>query len=294
MFSQPVFDFGAHASANESTMANNTWVNRYEASHSLSSLSGPSQPTLDLNVGASVGKFSTVVDTLATEYEMLQILSTWSGPADPSQCTFYLGAGTFATESTTVDNTWVTGYEASQLLALSGPAEPIFNLDAGTSAADDDNELTAELKALLSPSAPSGGTNQFTPPKNGPRRRRRASSRQTLAIKSSSYPSIQREPTSFPSGSDSRQLMVAFNPFLPRDRTINVSDASALGPYPFSFRFNGLASAGNVSAPQPSTSVPGTIGGTSNSFNDAGTSNVSGGTTISVNKQAEATLSTQT
>jgi len=88
--------------------------------------------------------------------------------------------------------------------------------------------------------------------------------------------------------------MVAFNPFLPGDRTINVSDAPAMGPYPFSFRFNGLASAGNVSAPQPSTSVPGTIGGTSKSFNDAGTSNVSGGTTISVNKQAEATLSTQT
>ena len=109
----------------------------------------------------------TVDDTLTTEYEMLHILSTWSGPADPSQCTFDLGAGTFATESTTVDNTWVTGYEASQLLALPGPAEPIFNLDAGTSAVDDDDELTAKLKALPSPSASSGGTNQFTPPKNG-------------------------------------------------------------------------------------------------------------------------------
>ena len=174
MFSQPVFDFGAHASANESTMADNTWVNGYEASHSLSSFSGPSQPTLDLNAGASVGKFSTVDDALATEYEMLRFLSTLSDPADPSQCTFDLGAGTFAAESTTIDNTWVTGYEAPQLLlALSGPAEPIFNLDAGTSAIDDDDDLTAELKALLSPFPPSGGTNQFTPPKNGPRRRRR-------------------------------------------------------------------------------------------------------------------------
>ena len=174
VFSQPVFDFGAHASANESTMADNTWVNGYEASHSLSSFSGPSQPTLDLNAGASVGKFSTVDDALATEYEMLRFLSTLSDPADPSQCTFDLGAGTFAAESTTIDNTWVTGYEAPQLLlALSGPAEPIFNLDAGTSAIDDDDDLTAELKALLSPFPPSGGTNQFTPPKNGPRRRRR-------------------------------------------------------------------------------------------------------------------------
>jgi len=147
-------------------MVDNTLATGYEASQRLFPFSSPSQPILDLNAGASVGKFSTVVDTLATEYEMLRFLSTLSGPADPSQCIFDLGVGTFATESTTIDSTWVTGYEASQLLALSGPAEPIFNLDAGTSAVDDD-ELTAKLKALPSPSASSGGTNQFTPPKNG-------------------------------------------------------------------------------------------------------------------------------
>jgi len=160
--SQPTFDLGTGTS--ESTMVDNTLTTGYEASQRLFPFSGPSQPTLDLNAGASVGELSAVDDTLATEY----VLSTCSGPADPSQCTFDLGAGTFATESTTVDNTWVTGYEVSQLLlALSGPAEPIFNLDAGTSAVDDDDELTAELKALLSLSASSGGTNQFTPPKNG-------------------------------------------------------------------------------------------------------------------------------
>jgi len=59
--------------------------------------------------------------------------------------------------------------------------------------------------------------------------------------------------------------------------TINVSDAPAMGPYPFSFEFDGLASAGNVNAPQPSTFVPGTIGGTSSSFNDVETSNLFGG-----------------
>ena len=88
--------------------------------------------------------------------------------------------------------------------------------------------------------------------------------------------------------------MVTFNPFLPEDRAIDVSDAPATGPYPFSFRFNGSASAGNVNAPQPSTLVPDTIGSTSNSFNDAGTSSVFGRATIGANKQAEAALSTQT
>jgi len=76
---------------------------------------------------------------------------------------------------------------------------------------------------------------------------------------------------SFPSGSDSQPSMVAFNPSFPGDRTVNVSDASATA-YPFSFGFSGLTSAGNINASQPYTTVPGTIGGTSNSFNDAGTS----------------------
>jgi len=57
--------------------------------------------------------------------------------------------------------------------------------------------------------------------------------------------------------------MVAFNPFLPGDRTINVSDAPAMRSYPFSFEFDGLASAGSVNALQPSSFVPGTIGSTS-------------------------------
>jgi len=88
--------------------------------------------------------------------------------------------------------------------------------------------------------------------------------------------------------------MVAFNPFLPGDRTINVSDAPAMCPYPFSFKFDGLASAGNVNAPQPSIFVPDTIGGTSSSFNDVETSNIFGGATIGAEKQVEAVLSTQT
>jgi len=88
-----------------------------------------------------------------------------------------------------VDNTWITGYEASRSLSiLSSPSQPIFNLGAGTSAAADelaaelDDELTAELKVLLSSS---GGTDQFTPSKNGSRQRRRAEtlSRQMLANK---------------------------------------------------------------------------------------------------------------
>jgi len=65
----------------------------------------------------------------------------------------------------------------------------LFNLGAGTSAtaadelaAELDDELTAELKVLLSSS---GGTDQFTPSKNGSRQRRRAEtlSRQMLANK---------------------------------------------------------------------------------------------------------------
>jgi len=133
-----------------------------------------------------------VDDILAAGYEMLGFLSTLSGPTDLSQPTFDFGTGTSTTESTMVDNTWITGYEAPRSLStLSSPSQPIFNLGAGTSAAADelaaelDDELTAELKVLLSSSAPSGGTDQFTPSKNGSRRRRRAeaSSRQMLANK---------------------------------------------------------------------------------------------------------------
>jgi len=100
------------------------------------------------------------------------------------------GTGTSTTVSTMVDNTWITRYEASRSLStLSSPSQPIFNLGAGTSAtaadelaAELDDELTAELKVLLSSS---GGTDQFTPSKNGSRQRRRAEtlSRQMLANK---------------------------------------------------------------------------------------------------------------
>jgi len=103
---------------------------------------------------------------------------------------------------------------------------------------------------------------------------------------------IPNTPTtaSFPSGSESQLSM---NPSLPGDRVIDVSDAPAAGSYPFSFKFSGLASTGNVNAPQPPTSVPGTIGGTSNSVNDAGASNDFGGATIGANEQVEAIPSTQ-
>ena len=282
--SQPIFDLGAGTSAAAFTGVDNTLTTGYEASQFSSAMFGPSQPIFDLNAGAPVGEFGTVDDT------SLEFLSALSGPTDPAQPTFDLGAGTFATESTTADNTWVTGYEASQILpALSGPSETIFDL--GSTA----DELAAELNALLFPSAPSGDTNEITPSKNGPRRRRRAkgSSRKMLANKSSlsSYPSFQREPnlTAASSESDSQPSMVAFNPFVPGDRAIGISDAPAMGSYEFSFKFDGSALAGSFNAPQPSTSVPGTIGGTLNSFNDAGTSNVFGGAMIGANKQATQT-----
>ena len=292
--SQPIFDLGAGTSAAAFTGVDNTLTTGYEASQFSSAMFGPSQPIFDLNAGAPVGEFGTVDDT------SLEFLSALSGPTDPAQPTFDLGAGTFATESTTADNTWVTGYEASQILpALSGPSETIFDLGstADELAAELGNELAAELNALLFPSAPSGDTNEITPSKNGPRRRRRAkgSSRKMLANKSSLslYPSFEREPNltaaSFPSGSDSQPSMAAFNPFMPGDKAIGVSDAPAMGSYAFSFKFDGTSSAGSFNGPQPSTSVPGTIGGTMNSFNDAGTSNVFGGATIGANKQATQT-----
>jgi len=54
-----------------------------------------------------------------------------------------------------------------------------------------------------------------------------------------------------------------------------------------------FGSDGNVNMPQPSTSAIGTIGGTSNPFNDAGTSNVFGGTTLGANMQADSVPSSQ-
>jgi len=269
-------------------MVNNTLTTGYETSQRLFPFSCPSQPTLDLNAGASVGELSTVDDTLATEYEMLQNLSTWSGPADPSQCTFDLGAGTFATESTTVDNTWVTGYEASQLLlALSGPAEPLFNLDAGTSAVDDDDELTAELKALLSPSASSGGTNQFTPPKNGPRRRHRRDKHSQTSCHH--IHRFRESLLHFLLG------QLANNRWLPSMHfCLEIGRSTFQMPLQWVLTHSRSSAMGNVNAPQPSTFVPGTIGGTSSSFNDVETSNLFGGATIGAEKQVEAVLSTQT
>ena len=295
--SQPSFDFGAGTGGNEYITVDNAWVPGYEAS-------GLSQPALDLDAGASVGEYPPVE-------EMLEFLSNFLGSAD--QPVFDVGASTSAIEPTMVGNTWVTGYEAPQPLStpsfdfnagasvgdfemvnetvaaghemteflstLSGPgdpSQPIFDLDV---AADElaDNQLTTELEALLFPSAPSGSANRSMPAKNGSRRRRRPnpSSRQTLT--SRPMPTT----ASFASGSESQP---SFNPSLPGDRATDVSDASATGSYQFSFKFSGS---------QPSTSVPGTIGGTSNFFNNAGTSNDFGGAMIGANEQAEAIPSTQ-
>ena len=267
----------------------------------MSGVTSPSQPILS-GSSTSATEPTTINNTFAAGHDVLQFLSTLSSAAGPSHPTFDLSASTSTAEFTTVDDTLATGYEASQFSSpVLGPSQPIFDLGAGTSADDEaaelDDELTAELKALLYPSTPPDGTIQFT--ENGSRRRRRAkaSSRQMLTTKSSSYPSIQREPNLtaalFSSGSDSQPSMVTINPFLPGDRAINVSDALATGSYPFLFKFNELASAGNVNAPQSFMSVSNTISGTSNTFNDAGTSNIFGGATIGADKQAEAILSTQ-
>ena len=189
--SQPSFDFGAGTGGNEFITVDNTWVPGYDAS-------GLSQPAFDLDAGASVGEYPPVE-------EMLEFLSNFLGSADPSQPVFDVGASTSAIELTMVDNAWVTGYKAPQYLSmpsfdfnagasvgdfemvnktvaaghemteflstLSGPgdpSQPIFDLDV---AADElaDNQLTAELKALLSPSAPSGSMNRSIPTKNSSR-----------------------------------------------------------------------------------------------------------------------------
>ena len=67
------------------------------------------------------------------------------------------------------------------------------------------------------------------------------------------------------------------------------SNTPAMGSNPSSF-----GSDDNVNMPQPSTSVLGTIGGTSNPLNIAGTSNVSGGTTLDANMQADSVSPSQT
>jgi len=227
---------------------------------SMSSVAGPSQP-IPSRLSTSATGPTMVDDTFTVGHELLQFPLTSSSAAGSIHPTFDLSASTPTAEFAMVDNTLATTYKASEFLStLSGPSQPIFDLGAGTSAAADelaDKELTAELEALLSLSSPSGGTSQSMPSKNGSRRRRRAkaSSRQMLTNKP--IPNTSNDPTfaSFSSGS---------------------------------------ASAGNVNAPQPSTLVPDTIGSTSNSFNDAGTSSVFGRATIGANKQAEAALSTQT
>ena len=157
-------------------------------------------------------------------------------------------------------------------------------------AADDESaydHLTG-LKALLFKSTPSGGTNRSMPTKDGSRRRRRANASSGQMATNNLIPDTLTT-ASFPSGSDSQPSMVASDPSFPGDRAVDVSDASATGSYPFSFGFSGLTSAGNVNAYQPYTSVPGTIGSTSYSYNDAWTSNMYGG----ANEQEQAILSSQ-
>ena len=175
------------------------------------------------------------------------------------------------------DNTWVTGYEVSVFIHLVRSLSTYLQLGylrccwwIGCRTWRWVDCWTQIPAIFIRPVRWHGPVHAV---KKWLRRRAKASSRQMLANKSSSCLSIQREPnltaTPFPSGSDSQPSMVAFNSFLPGDRAIDV-----------------------VNAPQLSIFAPGTIGGT-NSFNDAGTSNVFGGATIGAKKQAEAILSTQ-
>jgi len=132
--SQPSLDFGAGTSHNGSTTVDDTWAKACEVSQASYASLGPSQPTFNLNAGAAfVGEFSTVGETLAAGHELMEFLSTLSGPGDPSQPILDFGAGTSNNGSTTVDNTWVPGYEASQSsVTFSGPSQPTFDLNAGT------------------------------------------------------------------------------------------------------------------------------------------------------------------
>jgi len=92
-----------------------------------------------------------------------------------------------------------------------------------------------------------------------------------------------------PSGSNahSQPSMVASHPFVPQGRDMNnVSNTLAPGSNPSS-GFQGSASDGNVNMHQPSMSIFGTVGGTSNPLNDARILNFFGGTTMGANMQAE-------
>jgi len=91
-----------------------------------------------------------------------------------------------------------------------------------------------------------------------------------------------------PSGSNaySQPSTVASHPFVPQGRDMwanSVPNTLAPGSNP-SFGFQGSASDGNVNMHQPSMSVFGTVGGTSNPFNDARILNFFGG---GANMQAE-------
>jgi len=87
-------------------------------------------------------------------------------------------SSTFAAESTMVNNPLAAGHEASQfppaVSIATGLSQPILDLGAGTSAADNAaaDELAAELNALLSQS--SCGTNPSRRSKNGPRQQKMA------------------------------------------------------------------------------------------------------------------------
>ena len=84
-----------------------------------------------------------VDDTFTAGHDMLQFLSTSSSAAGPSHPTFNC-TSTSTAEFTIVDDTLVTGYEASQFSSpMLGLSQPIFDLGASNPAAA--NELAAEL-----------------------------------------------------------------------------------------------------------------------------------------------------
>jgi len=293
--SQYTFDLNASAPVGEPSTVEETLAAGYELLQILSTFPGPadpSQPSLDFGAGTSNNGSTTVDNTLAEAYEVSHAFYASLGLSQP---TFDLNAGAASFgEFSTVGETLAAGHELMEFLStLSGPgdpSQPIFDLDA----ADDESaydHLTG-LKALLFTSTPSGGTNRSMPTKNGSRRRRRANASSGQMATNNLIPDTLTT-ASFPSGSDSQPSMVAFNPSFPGDRAIDVSDASATSSYPFSFGFSGLTSAGNVNASQPYTSIPGAIGGTSYSYNDAWTSNMFGGETIGTNEQEQAIFSSQ-
>jgi len=97
---------------------------------------------------------------------LMGFLSTLSGPGNPSQLSLDFGAGTSNNGSTTVDNTWVPGYEASQSsVTFSGPSQPTFDLNAGAAFVGEfstvgeslaaGHELMESLSTLSGPGNPS-------------------------------------------------------------------------------------------------------------------------------------------